>query len=116
MAITDREIKLLDKAYADARLATRNSKTSAKIQQDKIKRFAKDLAKGTPAGDAAYAELERLGKVVAEAVAKEEAAKVKLNTAKSSIESVKNADKNELEVIKKCWKELPRSSLLFRTS
>jgi len=101
MAITDREIKLLDKAYADARLATRNSKTSAKIQQDKIKRFAKDLAKGTPAGDAAYAELERLGKVVAEAVAKEEAAKVKLNTAKSSIESVKNADKNELEALAK---------------
>jgi len=100
MAITDREIKLLDKAYADARLATRNSKTSAKIQQDKITRFAKDLAEGTPAGDAAYAELERLGKVVAEAVAKESAAKIKLDAAKASI-APKKANKDKLDALAK---------------
>jgi hypothetical protein len=100
MAITDREIKLLDKAYADARLATRNSKTSAKIQQDKITRFAKDLAEGTPAGDAAYAELEKLGKVVAEAVAKESAAKIKLDAAKASI-APKKANKDKLDALAK---------------
>jgi hypothetical protein len=98
--MTDREIKLLDKAYADARLATRNSKTSAKIQQDKITRFPKDLAKDTPAGIAAYAELARLGTVVAEAVAKEAAAKVKLDTAKASI-APKKANKNELDALAK---------------
>jgi hypothetical protein len=100
MAITDREIKLLDKAYADARLATRNSKTSAKIQQDKITRFAKDLAEGTPAGDAAYAELARLGIVVAEAVAKESAAKIKLDAAKASI-APKKANKDKLDALAK---------------
>jgi phage-related protein len=46
--MTDREIKLLDQAYKDARLAARNSQASAKIQLDRIKKFSKDLAKGTP--------------------------------------------------------------------
>jgi hypothetical protein len=99
--MTDREIKLLDKAYKDARLAARNSQASAKIQLDRIKRFPKDLAKGTPEGDAAYAELERLGKVALEAATKEKEAKAKFDAAKASKESVKNADKNELEALAK---------------
>jgi hypothetical protein len=97
--MTDREIKLLDKAYKDARLAARNSQASAKIQLDRIKKFSKDLAKGTPEGDAAYAELERLGRVALEAATKEKEAKAKFDEAKSSKDSVKNANKNELEAL-----------------
>jgi hypothetical protein len=99
MAITDKEIKLLDKAFSDARLASRNAAASAKIQLDRIKKFPKDLAKGTPEGDAAYAKLEALGKVALEAATKEKEAKAKLDAAKSSKDSVKNADKNELEAL-----------------
>jgi hypothetical protein len=99
MAISDKEIKLLDKAFLDARQAARNSKTSAKIQLDRIKKFPKGFAKGTPEGDAAYAELERLGKVAAEAATKEKQAKAKLDAAKASKDSVKNANQNELEAL-----------------
>jgi hypothetical protein len=98
--MTDREIKLLDKAYKDARLAARNSQASAKIQLDRIKRFSKDLAKGTPEGDAAYAELERLGKVALEAATKEKEAKAKFDAAKKAI-SVKKPNQNELDALAK---------------
>jgi hypothetical protein len=74
MAMTDREIKLLDQAFANARQAARNSKTAAKVQLDRIKKFPKDFQKGTPQGDAAYAELQRLGKLASEAAQKEKEA------------------------------------------
>jgi len=98
--MTDREIKLLDKAYKDARLAARNSQASAKIQLDRIKKFSKDLAKGTPEGDAAYAELERLGRVALEAATKEKEAKAKFDAAKKTIE-VKKFNQNELDALAK---------------
>jgi hypothetical protein len=98
--MTDREIKLLDKAYKDARLAARNSQASAKIQLDRIKKFPKDLAKGTPEGDAAYAELERLGRVALEATTKEKEAKAKFDAAKKAI-AVKKPNQNELDALAK---------------
>jgi len=101
MAITDKEIKLLDKAFTDARQAARNSKTAAQNQLNRINKFPKDFQKGTPQGDAAYAELERLGALAKEAVTKEKAAKVQLDAAKTSQSEVKNADKNELAALAK---------------
>jgi hypothetical protein len=99
--MTDKEIKLLDKAFADARSAARNSKTAAKVQLDRIKKFPKDFQKGTPQGDAAYAELERLGKLASEAATKEKEAKRALDSAKASKEEIKNADNNELDALAK---------------
>jgi hypothetical protein len=101
MAITDREIKLLDKAFADARLAAGNAKTAAKIQLDLMKKFPKDFQKGTPKGDAGYAELQRLGKLASDAATKEKEAKAAFESAKSSQKEVKNADKNELDALAK---------------
>jgi hypothetical protein len=74
MAITDKEIKLLDKAFTDARLASRNAATAAKIIVDRIKKFPKDFQEGTPQGDAARAELTRLGNLAKEAATKEKEA------------------------------------------
>jgi peptidoglycan hydrolase-like protein with peptidoglycan-binding domain len=101
MAMTDREIKLLDQAFANARQAARNSKTAAKVQLDRIKKFPKDFQKGTPQGDAAYAELQRLGKLASEAAQKEKEAKRQFESAKAAKEEVKNADKNELDALAK---------------
>jgi len=101
MAITDKEIKLLDKAFTDARQAARNSKTAAQNQLNRIKKFPKDFQKGTPQGDAGYAELERLGALAKEAVKKEKEAKTQLDAAKTSQSEVKNADKNELAALAK---------------
>jgi hypothetical protein len=97
--MTDKEIKLLDQAFTNARSAARNSKTAAKVQLDRIKKFPKDFQKGTPQGDAAYAELERLGKLASEAAAKGKEAKRSLDSAKAAKEKVKNADKNELDAL-----------------
>ena len=94
MAMTDKEIKLLDKAFIDARQAARNAQAAAKNQLNRIKKFPKDFKKGTPQGDAGYAELERLGKLASEAVLKEKEAQRQLNAAKSSLAEVKNADNN----------------------
>jgi hypothetical protein len=58
--MTDKEIKLLDKAFSDARSASRNAATAAKIIVDRIKKFPKDFQEGTPQGDSAYAELKDL--------------------------------------------------------
>jgi len=99
--MTDKEIKLLDKAFSDARSASRNAKAAAKVQLDRIKKFPKDFQKGTPQGDAAYAELERLGTLAKEAATKEKEAQRELNAAKSSLAEVKNADKNELDALAK---------------
>jgi hypothetical protein len=101
MAMTDKEIKLLDKAFIDARQAARNAQAAAKNQLNRIKKFPKDFKKGTPQGDAGYAELERLGKLASEAVLKEKEAQRQLNAAKTSLAEVKNADKNELEALAK---------------
>ena len=101
MAITDKEIKLLDKAFIDARQASRNSKAAAQNQLNRIKKFPKDFQKGTPQGDAGYAELERLGALAKEAATKEKEAKAKLDAAKTSQAAVKNADKNELAALAK---------------
>jgi hypothetical protein len=101
MAITDKEIQALDKAFVNARQAARNSKTAAKVQLDRIKKFPKDFQQGTPQGDAAYAELERLGKLAKEAATKEKEAKSQLDAAKASQSEVKNADKNKLEAAAK---------------
>lgn len=97
--MTDKEIKLLDKAFSDARSASRNAKAAAKVQLDRIKKFPKDFQKGTPQGDAAYAELTRLGKLASEAATKEKEAQRELNAAKASLAEVKNADKNELDAL-----------------
>jgi peptidoglycan hydrolase-like protein with peptidoglycan-binding domain len=99
--MTDKEIKLLDKAFSDARSASRNAKAAAKVQLDRIKKFPKDFQKGTPQGDAAYAELERLGTLAKEAATKEKEAQRELNAAKASLAEVKNADKNELDALAK---------------
>ena len=99
--MTDKEIKLLDKAFIDARQAARNAQAAAKNQLNRIKKFPKDFKKGTPQGDAGYAELERLGKLASEAVLKEKEAQRQLNAAKTSLAEVKNADKNELEALAK---------------
>jgi len=99
--MTDKEIKLLDKAFSDARSASRNAKAAAKIQLDRIKKFPKDFQEGTPQGDAAYAELQRLGKLASEAATKESQAKSQLDAAKASLAEVKNADKNKLEAAAK---------------
>jgi len=101
MAITDNEIKALDKAFSDARSAARNAKTAAKVISDRIKKFPKDFQKGTPQGDAAYAELKRLGALAKEAATKESQAKRQLDAAKASQAEVENADKNELEALQK---------------
>ena len=101
MAITDKEIKLLDKAFTDARQASRNSKAAAQNQLNRIKKFPKDFQKGTPQGDAGYAELERLGALAKEAATKEKEAKAQLDAAKTSQAAVKNADKNELAALAK---------------
>jgi hypothetical protein len=97
--MTDKEIKLLDKAFSDARSATRNAKAAAQNQLNRIKKFPKDFAKGTPQGDAAYAELQRLGKLASEAATKEKEAKRQFESAKAAKEEVKNADKNELDAL-----------------
>ena len=110
MAITDKEIKLLDKAFIDARQAARNSKAAAQNQLNRIKKFPKDFQKGTPQGDAAYAELQRLGTLASEAAKKEQEAKNKLDSAKSSQAEVKNADKNELEALVKGEEYVPPKS------
>jgi len=99
--MTDKEIKLLDKAFSDARSASRNAKAAAKVQLDRIKKFPKDFQEGTPQGDAAYAELQRLGKLASEAATKESQAKSQLDAAKASLAEVKNADKNKLEAAAK---------------
>lgn len=101
MAITDKEIKLLDKAFTDARQASRNSATAAKIIVDRIKKFPKDFQEGTPQGDAARAELTRLGNLAKEAATKEKEAKSQLDAAKASQSEVKNADKNKIEAAAK---------------
>jgi hypothetical protein len=99
--MTDKEIKLLDKAFSDARSATRNAKAAAQNQLNRIKKFPKDFAKGTPQGDAAYAELQRLGKLASDAATKEKEAKRQFESAKAAKEEVKNADKNELDALAK---------------
>jgi len=101
MAITDKEIKLLDKAFTDARLASRNAATAAKIIVDRIKKFPKDFQEGTPQGDSARAELTRLGNLAKEAAQKEKEAKGQLDNAKASQSEVKNAEKNKLEAAAK---------------
>jgi hypothetical protein len=103
--MTDKEIKLLDKAFSDARQISRDSKTRTKIQLDRIKfqidRFSKTFQPGTPEYDAAYTELERLGNLAKEAATKEKEAKAQLDAAKASQSEVKNADKNKLEAAAK---------------
>ena len=101
MAITDKEIKLLNTAFINARQASRNSKAAAQNQLNRINKFPKDFQKGTPKGDAGYAELERLGALAKEAATKEKEAKAQLDAAKTSQAAVKNADKNELEALAK---------------
>jgi hypothetical protein len=110
MAITDNEIKVLDKAFSDARLAARNAKTAAKVISDRIKKFPKDFQKGTPQGDAAYAELKRLGTLAKEAATKESQAKRQFEAAKASQAEVENADKNELEALQKGEEYVPPKS------
>ena len=100
MAITDNEIKVLDKAFSDARSAARNAKTAAKVISDRIKKFPKDFQKGTPQGDAAYAELQRLGTLAKEAATKEAQAKRQLDAAKATT-AVKSVNKDELEALQK---------------
>lgn len=99
--MTDKEIKLLDKAFTDARQASRNAATAAKIIVDRIKKFPKDFQEGTPQGDAARAELTRLGNLAKETAIKEKEAKSQLDAAKASQSEVKNADKNKLEAAAK---------------
>jgi hypothetical protein len=97
MAMTDKEIKLLNKAFLDARQVARNAKTSVKVQLDKINKFPQEFKKGTPQGDAAIAELKRLGKFATEAATKETEAKRQLDAAKTGQEDVKKVNKDELE-------------------
>jgi hypothetical protein len=108
--MTDKEIKLLDKAFSDARSASRNAKAAAQNQLNRIKKFPKDFQKGTPKGDAGYAELERLGALAREATAKEKEAQRQLNAAKTSLAEVKNADKNELDALAKGEEYVPPKS------
>jgi hypothetical protein len=110
MAITDNEIKALDRAFNDARSAARNAKTAAKVISDRIKKFPKDFQEGTPQGDAAYAELKRLGALAKEAATKESQAKRQLDAAKSSQAEVKNADKNKLDALQKGEEYVPPKS------
>ena len=110
MAITDNEVKVLDKAFSDARSASRNAKTAAKIISDRIKKFPKDFQEGTPQGDAAYAELERLGTLAAEAATKELQAKRRLDAAKASQAEIKNAGKNKIEALQKGEQYVPPKS------
>jgi hypothetical protein len=110
MAITDNEIKVLDRAFSDARSAARNAKAAAKIVSDRIKKFPKDFQKGTPQGDAAYAELQRLGTLAKEAATKESQAKRQFEAAKASQAEVENADKNELEALQKGEEYVPPKS------
>jgi len=105
--MTDKEIKLLDKAFSDARSASRNAKAAAQNQLNRMKKFPKDFQKGTPQGDAAYAELQRLGKLASEAATKESQAKSQLDAAKASLAEVKNTDKNELEAFAEGKKYIP---------
>ena len=99
MAMTEKEIKLLDKAFIDARQAARNAKTSVKVQLDRINRFPKEFQEGTPQGDSARIELKRLGKLATEAATKETEAKSKLDAAKAGQEEVKKLNKDELEAL-----------------
>ena len=110
MAITDNEIKVLDRAFSDARSAARNAKTAAKVISDRIKKFPKDFQEGTPQGDAAYAELKRLGALAKEAATKESQAKRQLDAAKSSQTEVKNADKNKIAALEKGEEYVPPKS------
>ena len=110
MAITDNEIKALDKAFSDARSAARNAKTAAKVISDRIKKFPKDFQEGTPQGDAAYAELQRLGTLAKEAATKESQAKRQLDAAKASQAEVKNADKNKIAALEKGEEYVPPKS------
>lgn len=99
--MTDKEIKILDKAFSDARSASRNAATAAKVLVDRIKKFPKDFQEGTPQGDSARAELKRLGTLASEAATKEKEAKAQLDAAKASQAEIKNADKNELAALAK---------------
>ena len=108
--MTDKEIKLLDKAFSDARSASRNAKAAAQNQLNRIKKFPKDFQKGTPQGDAAYAELQRLGTFASEAATKESQAKSQLDAAKASLAEVKNADKNELAALAQGKEYIPPKS------
>ncbi len=110
MAITDNEIKVLDRAFSDARSAARNAKTAAKVISDRIKKFPKDFQEGTPQGDAAYAELQRLGTLAKEAATKESQAKRQLDAAKASQAEVKNADKNKIAALEKGEEYVPPKS------
>ena len=110
MAMTDKEIELLNKAFTDARQAARNSKTAAKVISDRIKKFPKDFQEGTPQGDAAYAELQRLGTLAKEAATKESQAKRQLDAAKASQAEVKNADKNKIAALEKGEEYVPPKS------
>jgi hypothetical protein len=110
MATTNKEIQALDKAFVEARRAARNSKTAAKVQLDRIKKFSKEFQQGTPTGDAAYAELERLGKLAKEAATKELQAKKLLDAAKAAENQVKNAEKNKLEAAAKGEEWVPPKS------
>lgn len=110
MATTNKEIQALDKAFVEARQAARNSKTAAKVQLDRIKKFPKNFQQGTPTGDAAYAELERLGKLAKEAATKELQAKKLLDAAKAAENQVKNAEKNKLEAAAKGEEYVPPKS------
>ena len=108
--MTDKEIKLLDKAFSDARLASRNAATAAKIIVDRIKKFPKDFQEGTPQGDSARAELKRLGNLAKEAATKEKEAKAQLDAAKAAQAEIKNADKNKLEAAAKGETYVPPKS------
>ena len=108
--MTDKEIKLLDKAFSDARLASRNAATAAKIIVDRIKKFPKDFQEGTPQGDSARAELTRLGNLAKEAATKEKEAKAQLDAAKAAQAEIKNADKNKLEAAAKGETYVPPKS------
>jgi hypothetical protein len=99
--MTDKEIKRLNTAFLDARSASRNAKTAAQNQLNRINKFPKEFQKGTPQGDSAYAELQRLGTLAKEAATKESQAKRQLDAAKTSLAELKNADKNELEALVK---------------
>jgi hypothetical protein len=99
--MTDKEIKRLNTAFLDARSASRNAKTAAQNQLNRINKFPKEFQKGTPQGDSAYAELQRLGALAKEAATKESQAKRLLDAAKTSLAELKNADKNELAALAK---------------
>jgi peptidoglycan hydrolase-like protein with peptidoglycan-binding domain len=108
--MTDKEIKILDEAFSDARSASRNAATAAKIIVDRIKKFPKDFQEGTPQGDSARAELTRLGNLAKEAATKEKEAKAQLDAAKARQAEIKNADKNKLEALAQGKEYIPPKS------